>query len=139
MKIHTIVIIALTAIFMSCAKDIPSISADQEEYLVDSNGGEIIIPVMSTGIDDVILKFGISDKWDIDPTNGDRTPKAPWITVSQIIENYPQTKALASWRSGVVLTIEPNESADKREATAQISSFTKTANVKVVQAGRSVK
>ena len=139
MKIHSIVLIALTTIFMSCVRDIPAVSAAQEEYLIDSNGGEITIPVMSTGIDDVILKFGYSDKWNKDPDNGDRTPKAPWITVSQIIEHYPQTKALVSWRSGVVLTIELNESANKREAIVQISSFTQTANVKVVQAGRSVK
>lgn len=138
MKIRTIVLIALTSFFLiSCAKqDIPAVSAAQEEYLIDSSGGEITIPVISTGIDDVFLKFDNSDKWDIDPTNGNRTPKSPWIHVTQIIEDYPQTKALASWRSGIVLKIEPNESADNRAATVQITSFSKKANVKVAQAGR---
>ena len=135
MKIHTFVLLALTTIFVSCAQDIPIVSAAQEEYLIDSNGGEITIPVTSTGIDDVIIMFEYSDKWNIDPNNGDRTPKAPWITVSQIIENYPQTKFLPSWRSGIVLTIKPNESADKREAIVQISSFTQRADVKVIQTG----
>lgn len=140
MKTHAIVILTLTTIFVSCVKwDKPSISIEHEEYLVDSNGGEITIPVTSTHIDDVSVAFDYYDRWNIDSNNGDRTPKGPWITVSQIIENFPQTKALLSWRSGVVLTVEPNESAEKREATVIIYSFTKTASVKVKQAGLSQK
>ena len=138
MKIHTIVILALTILFMSCAKrDIPAISVAQQEYIVDSNGGEITIPVTSTGIDDVTIKLGYSDRWNTDPDNGDRTPAAPWISVTKVIENYPQTKALLSWTSGVVLSIEQNKSTFKREAIVQISSFTKKAKVNVVQAGLS--
>ena len=138
MKIHTIVILALTILFMSCAKrDIPAISVAQQEYIVDSNGGEITIPVTSTGIDDVTIKLGYSDRWNTDPDNGDRTPAAPWISVTKVIENYPQTKALPSWTSGVVLSIEQNKSTFKREAIVQISSFTKKAKVNVVQAGLS--
>lgn len=136
MKIHAIVVLALTTLFMSCAKqDIPAISVAQEEYLVDSSGGEITIPATSTGIDDVTIKLGYSDRWNTDPDNGDRTPATPWISVSRIIEDYPQTRALASWTSGVVLNIEQNMTMYKREAIVQISSFSKTANVKVVQAG----
>ena len=138
MKIHTIVILGLTTIFMSCAKqDIPAISVTQEEYLVDSSGGKITIPVTSTGIDDVTIKLGYSDRWNTDPDNGDRTPATPWISVSRVIEDYPQTRALASWTSGVVLNIEQNMTMYKREAIVQISSFSKTANVKVVQVGLS--
>ena len=70
-------------------------------------------------------------------TNGDRTPAAPWIRVSKVIEDYPQTRALLSWTSAVVLNIEQNKSTFKREAIVQISSFSKTANVKVVQTGLS--
>ena len=137
-KIHAIVFWALTTLFMSCARwDIPVVSVDQEEYLVDSNGGEITIPVTSTGIDDVTIKLGYSDRWNTDPDNGDRTPAAPWIRVSKVIEDYPQTRALLSWTSAVVLNIEQNKSTFKREAIVQISSFSKTANVKVVQAGLS--
>ena len=138
MKIHTIVILALTILFISCAKrDIPAISVAQQEYIVDSNGGEITIPVTSTGIDDVSIELSNSDKWNTDPNNGDRTPAAPWISVTKVIENYPQTKALLSWTSGVVLSIEQNKSTFKREAIVQISSFTKKAKVNVVQAGLS--
>lgn len=138
MKIHAIVFLALTTIILSCAEqDIPAISVAQEEYLVDSNGGEITIPVTSTGIDDVTIKLGYSDRWNTDPDNGDRTPAAPWIRVSKVIEDYPQTRALLSWTSAVVLNIEQNKSTFKREAIVQISSFSKTANVKVVQTGLS--
>jgi len=138
MKIHAIVFWALTTLFMSCARwDIPVVSVDQEEYLVDSNGGEITIPVTSTGIDDVTIKLGYSDRWNTDPANGDRTPATPWISVSKVIEDYPQTRALLSWTSAVVLNIEQNKTTFKREAIVQISSFSKTANVKVVQAGLS--
>ena len=138
MKIYAIVIFALTSFFVSCGRlDTPAISVAQEEYLVDSNGGEITIPVTSTGIDDVTIKLGYSDRWNTDPDNGDRTPAAPWISVSKVIEDYPQTRALLSWTSAVVLNIEQNKTTFKREAIVQISSFSKTANVKVVQAGLS--
>ena len=138
MKIYAIVIFALTSFFVSCGRqDTPAISVAQEEYLVGSNGGEITIPVTSTGIDDVTIKLGYSDRWNTDPDNGDRTPAAPWIRVSKVIEDYPQTRALLSWTSAVVLNIEQNKSTFKREAIVQISSFSKTANVKVVQTGLS--
>ena len=138
MKIYAIVIFALTSFFVSCGRqDIPAISVTQEEYLVDSNGGEITIPVTSTGIDDVTIKLGYSDRWNTDPDNLDRTPAAPWIRVSKVIEYFPQTRALVSWTSAVVLIIEQNKSTFKREAIVQISSFSKTANVKVVQTGLS--
>ena len=138
MKIYAIVIFALTSFFVSCGRqDTPAISVAQEEYLVDSNGGEITIPVTSTGIDDVTIKLGYSDRWNTDPANGDRTPATPWIRVSKVIEDYPQTRALLSWTSAVVLNIEQNKTTFKREAIVQISSFSKTANVKVVQTGLS--
>ena len=138
MKIYAIVIFALTSFFVSCGRqDTPAISVAQEEYLVDSNGGEITIPVTSTGIDDVTIKLGYSDRWNTDPANGDRTPATPWIRVSKVIEDYPQTRDLLSWTSGVVLIIEPNKTTSKREAIVLISSFSKTANVKVVQTGLS--
>lgn len=138
MKIYAIVIFALTSFFVSCGRqDTPAISVAQEEYLVDSNGGEITIPVTSTGIDDVTIKLGYSDRWNTDPANGDRTPATPWISVSKVIEDYPQTRALLSWTSAVVLNIEQNKTTFKREAIVQISSFSKTANVKVVQTGLS--
>ena len=138
MKIYAIVIFALTSFFVSCGRlDTPAISVAQEEYLVDSNGGEITIPVTSTGIDDVTIKLGYSDRWNTDPANGDRTPATPWISVSKVIEDYPQTRALLSWTSAVVLNIEQNKTTFKREAIVQISSFSNTANVKVVQAGLS--
>ena len=139
MKIYAIVIFALTSFFVSCGRllDTPAISVAQEEYLVDSNGGEITIPVTSTGIDDVTIKLGYSDRWNTDPANGDRTPATPWISVSKVIEDYPQTRDLLSWTSGVVLNIEQNKTTFKREAIVQISSFSKTAYVKVVQAGLS--
>lgn len=137
MKIHTIVILALTILFMSCAKrDIPAISVAQQEYIVDSNGGEITIPVTSTGIGDVSIVSN-SDRWNTDPNNGDLTPAEPWISVTKVIRNYPQTKALLSWTSGVVLSIEQNKGIRKREAIVQISSYYKMAKVKVVQAGLS--
>lgn len=139
MRLKSIIFTAFAFCFISCAKtDIPSISVvGQEEYVIDSNGGEITIPIISTGLDDVSIVLGHYDRWDINPSNGDRTPKAPWITISRIIENYPPTKALASWESGVVLIIEPNESAYKREATVKFTSFSKSAEIKVIQAGQS--
>ena len=61
MRLKSIIFTAFAFCFISCAKtDIPSISVvGQEEYVIDSNGGEITIPVISTGLDDVsIMKNG---------------------------------------------------------------------------------
>lgn len=122
---------------LSCAKDIPYISVEEEVYLIGSKGGAIIVPVTSTGIDDVTITLHRTSKWDVDPSTGDLTPAEPWLSVSKVIVNYPQTKALASYRSAVILEAGPNGAGYAREATVEIWAFNKSAEVKITQAGTS--
>jgi hypothetical protein len=118
-------ILAVAALAMvGCAiEDTPAISFYEESYTVSSEGGELIIPVSSTGVDEVSISYQSSmDAWEVDPETGDRTPSG-WIKVVKLIENYEQTRALAQWDSGIYLQIEPNEGGVERIGYVTVRSF----------------
>ena len=118
-------ILAVAALAMvGCAKeDTPTIEFYEESYTVSSEGGELIIPVSSTGIDAVTISYQSSmDAWEVDPETGDRTPSG-WIKVVKLIEHYEQTRALAQWDSGIYLQIEPNEGGVERIGYVTVRSF----------------
>ena len=117
-------ILAVAAIAMvGCAiEDTPVVSFSQESYTVSSEGGELIIPVNSTGVDDVQITYQSGlDAWEINPETGDRIPSG-WIKVVKVIEHY-DTRALAQWTSGIVLQIEPNERGVERIGYVTVGSF----------------
>ena len=117
-------ILAVAAIAMvGCAiEDTPVVSFSQESYTVSSEGGELIIPVSSTGVDGVEITYQSSmDACEIDPETGDRTP-AGWVKVVKVIEHY-DTRALAQWDSGIVLQVDPNKSGVERVAYVTVCSF----------------
>ena len=117
-------VLAMAAIAMvGCAiEDKPAVSFYEESYTVSSDGGELIIPVNSTGVDGVEITYQSSmDAWEIDPETGDRTPSG-WIKVEKLIEHY-DTRALAQWTSGIVLQIEPNEGGVERIGYVTVRSF----------------
>ena len=117
-------ILAVAAIAMvGCAiKDTPVVSFYEDSYTVSSKGGELIIPVSSTGIDAVTISYQSGmDAWEIDPETGDRTP-AGWVKVVKVIEHY-DTRALAQWDSGIVLQVDPNKSGVERVAYVTVCSF----------------
>ena len=119
-----LLILAVAAIAMvGCAiKDTPVVSFNEESYSVSSKGGELIIPVNSTGVDDVQITYQSGmDAWEVNPETGDRTP-AGWIKLVKVIERY-DTRALAQWTSGIVLQIEPNESGVERIGYVTVRSF----------------
>ena len=61
--------------FVSCMPtDTPSLEFEKSSYIVSENGGELVIPVTSTGIDDVRVSYSYSDRWDTDQ-QGNLTPK----------------------------------------------------------------
>ena len=127
-------ILAVTALAMvGCAiEDTPVVSFSQEEYTVSSNGGELIIPVNSTGVDDVQITYQSDlDAWEIDPETGDKTPSG-WIKVGKVIEHY-DTRDLAQWTSGIVLQIEPNTSGRERVGYVTVRSFMAEAKVTIKQ------
>ena len=129
-----LLILAVAAITMvGCAiEDIPSVSFYAESYTVSSEGGELIIPVNSTGVDDVQITYQSGmDAWEIDPETGDRTP-AGWIKVVKVIEHYG-TRALAQWDSGIVLEIEPNTVGVERIGYVTVTSFMAEEKVTIKQ------
>ena len=128
-------IMAVAALAMvGCHKiqDIPEVSFYEESYIVSSQGGELVIPVNSTGVDDVQITYQSGmDAWEIDPETGDRTP-AGWIKVVKIIEHY-DTRELAQWDSGIVLQIEPNEGGVERIGYVTVRSFMAEEKVTIKQ------
>lgn len=101
-------------------KDIPSVSFSNEEFPVAQAGGDFIIPVSSTGVSDVVVYYGNGNGWTMEE-NGDRIPNE-WCKVVRIVEHY-ETRALASWQSGVEIHVEPNESGSERTAQIEVKSY----------------
>ena len=132
MKKFLVLAVAAIAMVGCVIEDIPAVSFSQEEYTVSSQGGELIIPVSSTGVDDVQITYQSGlDAWEIDPETGDKTPSG-WIKVVKVIEHY-DTRDLAQWDSGIVLQIEPNERGVERIGYVTVSSFMAEAKVTIKQ------
>ena len=132
MKKFLILAVAALAMVGCAIEDTPVVSFSQEEYTVSSKGGELIIPVNSTGVDDVQITYqNYFDAWEIDPETGDKTPSG-WIKVGKVIERY-DTRALAQWTSGIVLQIEPNTSEIERVGYITVRSFMAEAKVTIKQ------
>ena len=123
MKKFLIMAVAAFAMVGCAIEDTPAISFYEESYTVSKEGGELIIPVNSTGVDEVSISYQSSmDAWEVDPETGDRTPSG-WIKVVKLIEHYEQTRDLAQWDSGIYLQIEPNEEGAERIGYVTVSSF----------------
>ena len=102
-------------------KDIPSVSFSNEEFPVAQAGGDFIIPVSSTGVDNVLVHYDNNGNgWTVDE-NGDRIPNE-WCKVVRLVEHY-ETRALASWQSGVEIHVEPNDTGSERTAQIEVKSF----------------
>ena len=132
MKKFLILAVATLAMVGCAIEDTPVVSFSQESYTVSSDGGELIIPVNSTGVDDVQITYQSGlDAWEIDPETGDKTPSG-WIKVVKVIEHY-DTRDLAQWDSGIVLQIEPNTSEIERVGYVTVRSFMAEAKVTIKQ------
>ena len=132
MKKFLILAVATLAMVGCASEDTPVVSFSQESYTVSSDGGELIIPVNSTGVDDVQITYQSGlDAWEIDPETGDKTPSG-WIKVVKVIEHY-DTRDLAQWDSGIVLQIEPNTSEIERVGYVTVRSFMAESKVTIKQ------
>ncbi len=133
LKIVMAVVVATS--FTNCKiTDNPSIEAEQHSYTVSAEGGQITIPVNSTGIDDVDVDYRESYyEWVADQTTGNLTPATGWITINEVIHDYPMTRELPSFREGIVVECAPNNSGVERQATITIRSFSVTDKVKITQ------
>ena len=133
MKKFLVLAVAALAMFGCAIEDTPVVSFYEESYTVSSNGGELIIPVTSTGVDEVIITYRSgTDAWEVDPETGDRTPSG-WIKLVKVIERHESTRSLAQWTSGICLEIEPNDTGVEREAYVTVESFQAKAKVTIKQ------
>ena len=127
---------AIAAIVMTgCVtkdSDTPSVSFYQESYTASSKGGELIIPVKSTGVDDVVVSYKhSSDAWSVDPETGDMTPDG-WIEIKKIIEHH-DTRLLLKEDSGIVLQIKPNNGKVERVGYVTVRSYQAEETVTIKQ------
>ena len=141
-KLFFIAIVGMVVVGVSCEhtifptkiEDKPFVEFKEESISVEPEGGEMIIPVLSTGVDNVSIKFQHGDNWEVDPENGDLTPKDGWIKLVKVINEYDApTRALPKWDSGITIVVEPNHTGYERRAWITVTSFTKSDTILVVQ------
>ena len=116
--------------------DVPKINFYEDVMTVEAAGAEeFIIPVQSTGIDEVYISTGdYFDRWEVDNESGDLTPKESWIEIVKVIRNYDeQTRALAMYDSAIVVRIKANDKGVERSATISAQSFTKVDTMTITQ------
>lgn len=138
MKKILIICVAAFAI-ASCNKiqDIPEVKFEKSSYTISATEGKYVIPVNTTGVDEVSIEFDdYSDRWDVDNQTGDLYPKEGWIELIRVIRNYNETRALASWRSGVEIEAEENEGYFERKAYLTVRSFSASKSVTIIQPAR---
>lgn len=139
MKKIALMMIAIMVIgLVSCEETIvdkASIEFEAESMTVNAEGGQIVIAVESTGIDNVTFDF--SNNWSIDEENGDLYPTEGWIKLNRVInELNDATRDLACWQQGIDITIEPNETGYERRAYIIARSFNISDKIEIIQAAK---
>lgn len=148
MKKLFFVAVAVIAVFgVSCENSIipgkiedkPFVEFFEESMTVDAEGGEVIIPVTSTGVDNVEVIFNYLDRWEVDEENGDLTPQEGWIKLVKVINYYDvPTRALFKWDSGICIVVEPNATGYERKAKISVQSFMLHDTIEIVQSAGDV-
>lgn len=134
----SVAIVAVT-LFSGCAKmDEPSVSFSESSYMIPATGGEFIIPVRSTGVDDVRIEYNDMSNWEVD-SNGDMIPVEGWMTIVKVIDNYQTTRELAEWMSGIVIDVKPNNNNSERSAVIVVKSYTAESSLRISQPALLVK
>ena len=127
-------------IFPNKIEDKPFVEFFEESMTVGAEGGEVIIPVTSTGVDNVEFIFNYYDRWEEDAENGDLTPKEGWIKLVKVINEYDvPTRALAKWDSGICIYVEPNTENYERKAKISVQSFMLHDTIEIIQSAGDVK
>ncbi len=144
MKKIVFIMFAIMAIGMvSCEKTIfdkewdkAKIEFEAENMAVNAEGGQVVVAVNSTGIDNVTFDFK-GNNWSIDEENGDLYPTEGWIKLNKVINQFEDaTRALACWQQGIDITIEPNETGYERRAYIIANSFNESAKIEIIQAAK---
>ena len=131
---YFLMMVAASVAFASCEpnKDCPEIRFDLQQLEVAAEGGDLIIKVTSTGIDDVLIDL---DNFQRDE-NGNLKPGEEWITLNEVIYNYDEnaTRDLPLYISGIDITVAPNTTGKTRKARIYATSYNKTETIEIVQA-----
>ena len=143
-KLFFIAVVASLTFAVGCEREIipgkiydkPSVDFYEESMTVSAEGGDLIIPVNSTGVDNVTIALPTGDSWVIDE-NGDMTPADSWIKLVKVINEYDDpTRALAKWDSGISLQVEPNTTGYERTATIVVHSFQAVDTIVLTQSAK---
>jgi hypothetical protein len=141
-KLFFVAVAAIAVLGVSCEntfvpgkiEDKPFVEFFEESMSVGAEGGEVIIPVTSTGVDNVEIILDYSDRWEVDEENGDLTPQEGWIKIVKIINEYEvPTRALAKWDSGICIVVEPNATGHERKAKISVQSFMLHDTIEIIQ------
>ncbi len=125
LKFVMVLVVVTTFPYCQTIDDVPEVKIEKESYTVAPEGGTLHIPVLSTGIDQVRVSYRESYyEWETNPENGDLYPVDGWITIERVINNYPETRDLPSFRQGVSIRFAPNNSGVERQAIIEVISFT---------------
>ena len=136
---YFLMMVAASVAFVSCEntivgpiQDKPEISFDEDQVEVAAAGGDYIIKVVSTGVDDVYINYDNLEYGE----DGNLYPNEEWITLNMVIYDYNEndTRALAKYTSGVDITVAPNTTGKTRKARIYARSFTKNDYIDIVQA-----
>ena len=141
-KLFFVAIAVIAVLGVSCEETIlpnkiedkPFVEFFEESMTVGAEGGEVIIPVTSTGVDNVEIIFDYFDRWEEDAENGDLTPQEGWIKIVKVINEYEvPTRALAKWDSGISIVVEPNATGYERKAKISVQSFMLHDTIEIIQ------
>ena len=131
---YFLMMVAASVAFASCEpnQDCPEVRFDLQQLEVAAEGGDLIIKVTSTGIDDVLIDL---DNFERDE-NGNLKPGEEWITLNEVIYNYDEnaTRDLPLYISGIDITVTPNTTGKTRTARIYATSYNKTETIEIVQA-----
>ena len=107
-RLLALLLLLSTTTFTGC--DSPDVEFYERSYEVSAAGGEMIIPVNSTGIDGVRMRYIGSNNKD-------------WCQIVEVIYHYEMTRALAEWDSGIKINFTPNNSGKQRTVRIIANSF----------------
>ena len=132
MVVASVALVSCENTIFSPIMDKPEINFDQEQMSVAAEGGDYIIKVVSTGVDDVYFDFDNLEYSE----NGNLIPGEEWITLNEVIYDYDEnaTRDLPLYISGIDITVAPNTTGKSRKARIFANSFTKTDYIDIVQA-----
>jgi hypothetical protein len=128
MAVASVALVSCEPILQDC----PEIRFDLQQLEVAAEGGDLIIKVTSTGIDDVLIDL---DNLEQDE-DGNLTPGEEWITLNKVIYHYDEnaTRELPLYISGIDITVAPNTTGKTRTARIYATSYNKTETIEIVQA-----